>query len=78
MLFRLPLALSLVLMAVKATDNVNAVIGDRKLCRYSLLSLLTALGVVFYFTPGLGACGFTNTSSQYVATVSRTFFDSFP
>ncbi|KZP18835.1 hypothetical protein FIBSPDRAFT_933232 [Athelia psychrophila] len=50
-------------MAVTATDTVDAVIGDR---------------VVFYFTPGLGACGFTNTSSQYVATVSRTFFDSFP
>ncbi|KZP18831.1 hypothetical protein FIBSPDRAFT_1045163 [Athelia psychrophila] len=36
------------------------------------------IGDLFYFTPGLGACGFTNTSSQYVATVSRTFFDSFP
>ena len=31
-------------------------------------------GAVFSFAPGLGACGFTNTSSQYVASVSNATF----
>ncbi|KAI0032395.1 hypothetical protein K488DRAFT_49996 [Vararia minispora EC-137] len=35
-------------------------------------------GTLFNFVPGLGACGFTNTSSQTVATVSGQFFDAFP
>ncbi|KAF8058628.1 hypothetical protein FPV67DRAFT_510872 [Lyophyllum atratum] len=35
-------------------------------------------GTLFFFTPGLGACGFTNTSTQIVASVSSTFFNTFP
>ncbi|GLB37978.1 hypothetical protein LshimejAT787_0410290 [Lyophyllum shimeji] len=41
-----------------------------------VLKIIPAL-VVFYFTPGLGACGFTNTSTQTVASVSSTFFNTF-
>ncbi|OCH89532.1 hypothetical protein OBBRIDRAFT_732521, partial [Obba rivulosa] len=33
---------------------------------------------VFNFVPGLGACGFTNTSDQLVASVSSQTFHSFP
>ncbi|EMD33037.1 expansin-like protein [Gelatoporia subvermispora B] len=35
-------------------------------------------GTLFNFVPGLGACGFTNTSDQFVASVSNTTFHSFP
>ncbi|ETW74699.1 Non-catalytic module family EXPN protein [Heterobasidion irregulare TC 32-1] len=35
-------------------------------------------GTLFTFDPGLGACGFTNTSDQSVASVSQTFFSAFP
>jgi hypothetical protein len=50
----------------------------------SISSSLTHTGwpltctTVFYFTPGLGACGSTNTGSQHVASVSTQFFHSFP
>ncbi|KAI0046447.1 hypothetical protein FA95DRAFT_1520289 [Auriscalpium vulgare] len=49
-----------------------------------LLSLVAAAlaqnhtGTLFTFDPGLGACGFTNTSTQTVASVSQTFFNTFP
>ncbi|KAF9444116.1 hypothetical protein P691DRAFT_678192, partial [Macrolepiota fuliginosa MF-IS2] len=33
---------------------------------------------VFIFNPGPGACGFTNTSSQLVASVSAQVFNKFP
>ncbi|KAH9922577.1 hypothetical protein B0H21DRAFT_826957 [Amylocystis lapponica] len=36
------------------------------------------VGTLFYFTPGVGACGFTNTSDQYVASVSNATFWAFP
>ncbi|KAI0061197.1 hypothetical protein BV25DRAFT_1839231 [Artomyces pyxidatus] len=45
------------------------------------VSLVTAqnhTGTLFTFDPGLGACGFANTSTQTVASVSETFFSSFP
>lgn len=35
-------------------------------------------GDVFFFTPGLGACGYTNTSDQAVASVSMAFFNNYP
>lgn len=35
-------------------------------------------GSLFYFEPGLGACGFTNTSDQFVASVSSTVFNGYP
>ncbi|KAF5360957.1 hypothetical protein D9756_005164 [Leucocoprinus leucothites] len=35
-------------------------------------------GTMFIFDPGLGACGFSNTSSQIVASVSQQVFRSFP
>ncbi|RDB20661.1 hypothetical protein Hypma_012246 [Hypsizygus marmoreus] len=35
-------------------------------------------GTLFWFIPELGACGFTNTSRQLVASVSSTFFNTFP
>ncbi|TCD67782.1 hypothetical protein EIP91_011968 [Steccherinum ochraceum] len=34
-------------------------------------------GTLFNFVPGLGACGFTNTSSQTVASVSNHTFNTF-
>ncbi|KAJ7150752.1 hypothetical protein C8R46DRAFT_1358245 [Mycena filopes] len=54
-----------------------------------LLSLAVALaasathttqntGQVFYFTPGLGACGYTNTTADHVGTVSNTTFKGYP
>lgn len=33
---------------------------------------------VFNFVPGLGACGFTNTTAQLVASVSNHTFNTFP
>ncbi|OCH89408.1 hypothetical protein OBBRIDRAFT_835812 [Obba rivulosa] len=33
---------------------------------------------LFKFVPALGACGFTNTSDQFAASVSSTTFHSFP
>ncbi|TFK45160.1 hypothetical protein BDQ12DRAFT_594532 [Crucibulum laeve] len=35
-------------------------------------------GNLFYFVPGLGACGFTNNNSQVVASVSAAIFNSYP
>ncbi|KZT03880.1 uncharacterized protein LAESUDRAFT_761482 [Laetiporus sulphureus 93-53] len=35
-------------------------------------------GTLFWFTPGVGACGFNNTSDQYVASVSAAVFDGYP
>ncbi|EIW80214.1 plant expansin [Coniophora puteana RWD-64-598 SS2] len=35
-------------------------------------------GDVFFFAPGLGACGYTNTSDQAVASVSQNFFNNYP
>lgn len=39
---------------------------------------LNGTGNLFYFVPGTGACGFTNTSDQYVASVSADVFNNFP
>jgi len=36
------------------------------------------VGTLFYFYPSLGACGFLNTSSQLVASVSNATFLNFP
>ena len=33
---------------------------------------------VFWFAPGLGACGYTNTSDQYVASVAAAVFTGYP
>ncbi|KAK7691952.1 hypothetical protein QCA50_005357 [Cerrena zonata] len=38
----------------------------------------THTGTLFNFVPGLGACGFTNSSDQTVASVSSQVFNSFP
>ncbi|KII95423.1 hypothetical protein PLICRDRAFT_170079 [Plicaturopsis crispa FD-325 SS-3] len=35
-------------------------------------------GTLFNFAPGLGACGFTNTSTELVASVSAKNFNSYP
>lgn len=55
----------------------------------SLYALLAAVGLGYaapasvnhgdgtFFTPGLGACGYTNSSTQHIAAVSKQFFDSF-
>lgn len=40
--------------------------------------LITDIDAVTYFTPGLGACGITNTDTELVAAVSATFFDTYP
>jgi hypothetical protein len=34
--------------------------------------------IAFYFTPSVGACGFTNDDSQLVASVSPEVFNSYP
>ncbi|KAF8994824.1 hypothetical protein BDQ17DRAFT_1430828 [Cyathus striatus] len=39
---------------------------------------LNYTGNMFHFEPGLGACGFTNTSSQIVASVSQNVYVNFP
>ncbi|KAJ3512369.1 hypothetical protein NLJ89_g3562 [Agrocybe chaxingu] len=36
------------------------------------------VGTLFNFVPGVGACGFTNSSSQLVGSVSNSFFNTFP
>ncbi|KAF7329452.1 DPBB-1 domain-containing protein [Mycena kentingensis (nom. inval.)] len=35
-------------------------------------------GDATYYDPGLGACGHTNTGSQYIVAVSHKVFDSYP
>ncbi|KAF8161570.1 hypothetical protein B0H34DRAFT_796336 [Crassisporium funariophilum] len=35
-------------------------------------------GTLFIFTPGLGACGYTNNSQQLVASVPGRVFNSYP
>ncbi|KAH8103499.1 hypothetical protein BXZ70DRAFT_734699 [Cristinia sonorae] len=42
------------------------------------VSAQTQTGTLFNFVPGLGACGFTNTSTQIVASVSAHTFSTFP
>ncbi|KAI0919198.1 hypothetical protein AcW1_003347 [Taiwanofungus camphoratus] len=39
---------------------------------------INGTGTLFYFNPGVGACGFTNTSDQYVASVSSHTFYNYP
>jgi len=41
-------------------------------------SVLATHGNVFYFEAGLGACGYTNASYQYVASVSASRFNGYP
>ncbi|CCM03001.1 uncharacterized protein FIBRA_05116 [Fibroporia radiculosa] len=38
----------------------------------------TGTGTLFWFTPGVGACGFTNTTDQSVASVSEEVFNNYP
>ncbi|KAI0315163.1 hypothetical protein OF83DRAFT_1062596 [Amylostereum chailletii] len=45
---------------------------------FALAACQNHTGTLFTFDPGLGACGFTNTTAQTVATVSEQFFNSFP
>ncbi|TFY79007.1 hypothetical protein EWM64_g5006 [Hericium alpestre] len=45
---------------------------------FALAAAQSHTGTLFTFDPGLGACGFTNTSTQIVASVSETFFQNFP
>ncbi|KAA1476515.1 hypothetical protein DENSPDRAFT_785192 [Dentipellis sp. KUC8613] len=45
---------------------------------FGLAAAQNHTGTLFTFNPGLGACGFTNTTSQIVASVSETFFQNFP
>lgn len=41
-------------------------------------SAIATSGNAFYFDPGLGACGFTNTSDQFVASVPASVFNGYP
>lgn len=38
----------------------------------------TQTGEATWFADGLGACGWTNTSSQYIIAVSELLYDSYP
>lgn len=40
-------------------------------------NLTCGYGAGTFFTPGLGACGRTNTENDHIAAVSHQFFDSF-
>ena len=36
------------------------------------------LSIGTYYATGLGACGITNTDTDYIAAVSHTLFDNYP
>ncbi|KIP11361.1 hypothetical protein PHLGIDRAFT_99997 [Phlebiopsis gigantea 11061_1 CR5-6] len=38
----------------------------------------THTGQATYYATGLGACGITNTDTDYIAAVSHTLFDNYP
>ncbi|CUA74481.1 hypothetical protein RSOLAG22IIIB_11236 [Rhizoctonia solani] len=38
----------------------------------------THVGDLTYYTPGLGACGRTNTPSDMIAAISHKLFDNYP
>lgn len=38
----------------------------------------THTGEATFYATGLGACGITNTDTDFIAAVSHTFFDSYP
>jgi hypothetical protein len=48
------------------------------------MSILPFLGmhlmlfIVTYYTPGVGACGRTNTNADYIVAVAAATFDSYP
>ncbi|KAJ7215064.1 hypothetical protein GGX14DRAFT_443711 [Mycena pura] len=44
----------------------------------AVTSAVPTTGTVFQITPGIGACGWTNTSMQAVGSVSNTTFNHFP
>ncbi|KIM36843.1 hypothetical protein M413DRAFT_285430 [Hebeloma cylindrosporum] len=44
----------------------------------SVVAQTHGVGTLFIFTPGLGACGFANTSAQTVASVSKPVFTGYP
>jgi len=45
---------------------------------FSIALAQSHTGTLFNFVPGLGACGFTNSSTQIVASVSQEVFTTFP
>ncbi|KAF9467024.1 RlpA-like double-psi beta-barrel-protein domain-containing protein-containing protein [Collybia nuda] len=44
----------------------------------SLVSVRALTGEVTFYTPGLGACGISNTENDFVAAISHFTFDTFP
>jgi hypothetical protein len=63
---------------VSGVHTGDSTFSDRSHTPLMEFTSATRFSLVFYFTPGLGACGFRNTGSQHVVSVSTEFFHSFP
>ncbi|PWN46614.1 barwin-like endoglucanase [Violaceomyces palustris] len=55
--------------ATSTPSSITSTVG-------SVVGSLTS-GQATYFAPGLGACGWTNSASDYIVAVSHSLFDSF-
>ncbi|KIK68117.1 hypothetical protein GYMLUDRAFT_36947 [Collybiopsis luxurians FD-317 M1] len=62
--------LAATLFAVASVTMVQAVPVLQRATTYS--------GDGTFYAPGLGACGLTNTSTQMIAAIGHTAFDTFP
>jgi len=64
---------TLAIAALAVTANAAAILKTRQ-------SYLTGTqtGDGTFYTPGLGACGVTNTASDLIVAVSESLFDSYP
>ena len=44
----------------------------------SIIAFTHIFSAATYYTTGLGACGITNTDSDYIVAVSHDLFDNYP
>ena len=60
-------------VATRASNNY----GDGMFV-FPLLGIYLMLSLVTYYTPGLGACGHSNTDTDYIVAVAHGTFDTYP
>jgi hypothetical protein len=61
------------IVATRASNNY----GDGMFV-FPLLGIYLMLSLVTYYTPGLGACGQSNTDTDYIVAVAHGTFDTYP
>nr|GAT48331.1 predicted protein [Mycena chlorophos] len=55
-------------------SNLSLLVAVNWMTLVASTSIANGTGTVFYMTPGIGACGYTNSSTDLVASVSNVTF----